>query len=855
MSSVTKKTKELVYDIHHKIGEKNFIENHPNLICNDIIISNCSRHAGGVIISENIDSCMPLINSGGTLQTPWTEGQNVRHLEPMGFIKFDILGLETLAMIESAIYHILKRHFGIKSPTFKDIKEYYDANLHTDVIDFDDQKVYENVFHNGKWAGIFQFTESGAQRFCQKAKPKSIIDLSAITSIYRPGPLCLSGKTKILKRKRKYSSKNEHSWIELSDLYEKFHSKDISGREQKYRFYLASMDEKTHTLIHKNKIKNVYESGEKEVFKILIEDRYKKIVEVPNLSSSKDHKFLTLNGWKTLEDLSTEDYICVIHEKKIKKEKKISSDKNINGTRNFKNICFENYQYKCIFCDWKEGSLDVNHILGNRYNDNSPENLSFMCPNHHRMYSEGSITPEEVKEAANSYRLANNEDFKFVRFAGSISCGIEKTYDIEMEAPHHNFIAGRCVVHNSADVDKNYIEAKERPHEIQYVHKAVRDVTEDTYGFLVFQEQIASIAHKLGKDISLEEGNQLRKVLTKKGTGKEAQVKNALYQRFIDGAVEKRVPKKKAEELWRTFEFFSGYGFNKSHAVCYSMISFQCAWLLTYYPVEWVAAFLDKTSDKEKEKAINIAKSLGFKIKNIDVNTSGDRWEIDSDGLTLVQPMTSIKGFGDAAYAEISNYRPFKSIDEFLFHPYMSYSKVNKKVLDVLCRVGALDNFVDERFSGLKHFWSAVAVDRPRNEKKFKENIEKYYQEGDFSEQEKIAFLTDLTGLFPINRVMSLDLMNKLEEKYIKPLGEYDPDLQFVWFIPRKIEVKKTKNGKTYWIVEVIDSTNIPNKIRCWSVRESDKLMLNRPYIAQLDYDEQWGFSTRNLSKNFRLIG
>jgi len=234
-----------------------------------------------------------------------------------------------------------------------------------------------------------------------------------------------------------------------------------------------------------------------------------------------------------------------------------------------------------------------------------------------------------------------------------------------------------------------------------------------------------------------------------------------------------------------------------------------------------MAAFLDKTSDKEKEKAINVAKSFGFKIKGLDINTSGDRWEISEDGKTLIQPMTSIKGLGDAAYKEISSYRPFNTIEEFLFHDYMSYSKVNKKALNVLCLVGALDGLMDERFSGLKHFWSVIAVDRPRTEKKFLENIEKYYEEGDFTEQEKITFLTDLTGLFPINRIMSQEILDRLSERGIMPIAEYDPELQYVWFIPRSIEVKKTKkHNNTYWILDVVDSTNTNTKIRCWSIKD-----------------------------------
>jgi len=127
------------------------------------------------VVGDNLDKHMPLINSGGVKQTPWSEGQNVRHLEPMGFIKFDILGLTTLRMMEGAITHILKRHYGKKDPSFDEVKEFYDKNLHPDILDMNDQKVYKNVFQKGNWAGVFQFTEGGAQRFCELVKPANIV--------------------------------------------------------------------------------------------------------------------------------------------------------------------------------------------------------------------------------------------------------------------------------------------------------------------------------------------------------------------------------------------------------------------------------------------------------------------------------------------------------------------------------------------------------------------------------------------------------------------------------------------------------------------------------------------------------
>jgi DNA polymerase-3 subunit alpha len=558
-------------------------------------VRSCSRHAGGVVIAENLDKNMPLINSGGVRQAPWAEGQNVRHLEPMGFIKFDLLGLSTLKMMEGAIEHILRRHHGVESPTFVQVQNYYNEHLHPDVIDMDNQEIYENIFHTGKWAGIFQFTEQGAQKFCVRAKPRNIIDVSAITSIYRPGPL-------------------------------------------------------------------------------------------------------------------------------------------------------------------------------------------------------------------------------------------------------------------SANVHDEYIDAKENPHHIEYLNGDSHEITQETFGFLIFQEQIALLAHKLG-GLTLDEGNVLRKVLTKKGTGKGS-IKGKLHDKFISGCLKNKIARDKAQTLWDKFEFFSGYGFNKSHAVSYSIISFQCAWLWNYYPAEWMAAFLDKEPETRKEKAINIAKQYGFNIAELDINKSGVVWEISKDAKTLIQPLSSIKGLGVAAIEQVLENRPFMNAEDLLFREDISYSKLNKKSLDALCRGGALDNIVDDRFTGRKHFWSATIVDRPKNLKKFSDNIELYAPEGDFSEEEIIQFKTDLIGIFPMNLVITPTTVEKLQERLIPPISEFDEDLQVCWFIPRKVVAKKTKNGKLYWIVEVIDSNNELTRIRCWGVKpQKDVIHLNRPYMARLKYDENWGFSTYAIGKTFKLLG
>ena len=136
------------------------------------------------------------------------------------------------------------------------------------------------------------------------------------------------------------------------------------------------------------------------------------------------------------------------------------------------------------------------------------------------------------------------------------------------------------------------------------------------------------------------------------------------------------------------------------------------------------------------------------------------------------------------------------------------------------------------------------------------ENIEKYKDEGDFTNYEKIEHLSSLTGAFPISLVIDDEVMNRLSDLHIPPISEFDVDLGAAWFIPRKVNIKRTKNGKEYYILEVIDSNNVLTTIKCWGVNsKKDKIAVNRPYMGRLEYDEQWGFSTRSISRNFRLLG
>ena len=162
---------------------------------------NISRHAGGVIITNNSREAMPLIRNGGELQTPWPEGLNFRHLEELGLLKFDILGIGTLRMFQECVRKILQNK-GISNPTIGQIKNWFWDNLHPDNNMMDDMHVYKHVFWDGNYAGIYQFVQENTRQFMAQMKPKSILDIATATSIFRPGPLSLNVDKKFLENRK-----------------------------------------------------------------------------------------------------------------------------------------------------------------------------------------------------------------------------------------------------------------------------------------------------------------------------------------------------------------------------------------------------------------------------------------------------------------------------------------------------------------------------------------------------------------------------------------------------------------------------------------------------------------------------
>ena len=165
----------LTYDeaMKYSTSFKTFIEKYPQVGESMKILfkqnRSLGRHAGGVLVCDDLPAKMPLIVSGGEPQSAWVEGVSYKHLEKIGkFVKFDILGLETLRLIERTIIQILKK--SNVEPTFANVRKWYNENMSLTYsnIDLNDQNVYEYVYHDGRFPGVFQCTSTGAQRLFRK---------------------------------------------------------------------------------------------------------------------------------------------------------------------------------------------------------------------------------------------------------------------------------------------------------------------------------------------------------------------------------------------------------------------------------------------------------------------------------------------------------------------------------------------------------------------------------------------------------------------------------------------------------------------------------------------------------------
>ena len=252
------------------------------------------------------------------------------------------------------------------------------------------------------------------------------------------------------------------------------------------------------------------------------------------------------------------------------------------------------------------------------------------------------------------------------------------------------------------DLIPKFIEGKHNPDTVVYPHPSLETVLKETYGIMVYQEQILQIANVMA-GYTLGEADILRRAIGKK----KKKLLDENKKRFIAQSVVKGYPKETAEQVWGFIEAFANYGFNKAHAASYAMIAYQTAYLKAHYPVEYMtalmsieAASVSMNRDEKIAQGIEECKKMGIIVKAPDINHSIDSFALEQDkdsleGLAVRFGLNAIKNVGSAAITAIletrARVKKFTSFTHFLIET--DGRKVNKKVLESLIKVGAFDAF------------------------------------------------------------------------------------------------------------------------------------------------------------------
>jgi DNA polymerase-3 subunit alpha len=249
----------------------------------------------------------------------------------------------------------------------------------------------------------------------------------------------------------------------------------------------------------------------------------------------------------------------------------------------------------------------------------------------------------------------------------------------------------------------DFIARKSGKKKVTYDLPQLEAILEETYGVIVYQEQVMQIANAVA-GFTLGEADVLRRAMGKK----KHEVMVAQREKFLAGAKQKGVPEKKAEKLFDLMEQFAGYGFNKSHSAAYALVAYQTAYLKAHYPVEFMAALLTAEIGNQDKLThyLNQCRDMEINILAPDVNSS-DRTFTPAGG-SIRFGLTAIKNVGDAAIESVvAARRKLGRFDNlYQFCENVDLRLLNKRVIESLIKAGALDSF------GARRSQMMAALDR-----------------------------------------------------------------------------------------------------------------------------------------------
>lgn len=308
-----------------------------------------------------------------------------------------------------------------------------------------------------------------------------------------------------------------------------------------------------------------------------------------------------------------------------------------------------------------------------------------------------------------------------------------------------------------------FIKRRHGQESIRYDLPALEEILRDTYGVIVYQEQVMHIASALA-NFSLEDADNLRRAMSKK----DALEMEKQKEKFLEGAKKNRIPAKKAEKIFEQMETFGRYGFNKSHSAAYALLAYHTAYLKTHYPIEFMAALLTSEAQNAEKivKYISECREMKIEILPPDINESFKHFAVFGNRIRF--GLTAVKNVGDAAIdiilKEREDHGKFKSLYDFCHR--VDLRKVNRRVMESLIKCGTFDFSKAYRSQMLTVLGELLERSQSAQRKKGEPQLsmlihpagelkEEYPDIDEFSENQLIAFEKETIGFYIFRHPLS----------------------------------------------------------------------------------------------------
>lgn len=384
---------------------------------------------------------------------------------------------------------------------------------------------------------------------------------------------------------------------------------------------------------------------------------------------------------------------------------------------------------------------------------------------------------------------------------------------------------------------KNFIERKSGREKTAYLHQDMEPILSETYGIILYQEQVMQIAASIA-GYSLSEADSLRKAMTR--LSKEEMENQAA--RFLKGAVSKGYHANIAKEIFKLISKFASYGFVKAHAAAYAELSYKTCYIKAHYPAELISVVLTNNSGYySRAQYIEEARRFGIKIKLPHINKSGFKFSVEDEGGSIRISLLTVKELGYTSVSSIINERSkngdFKDFPHF-YYRISENRRITEKAIENLIKVGAFD------FTGLERKYLLLTCHYLKNLKNNK-NIPGYSRRlllpnknysKDFNLEEKLEIEEKILG-FCVSRSPLQYFRSELKEYHTVGSGHFPDFISgkkniFTAGIIITRKIKKTRDGKNMLLCTMEDGDGMYESVFFPDVyKKNSKIIMNQSAI------------------------